>query len=42
MEYNRYMTDDRKRKSGNPVSKEISNFVITIIVMKQLYIIIGV
>ena len=24
LKYNRYMTDDRNRKSGNPVSKKIS------------------
>ena len=41
MEYNKYMTDDRNRKSGNPVSKKIPNFVIMLIVIKQLYIIIG-
>ena len=42
MGYNRYMTDERNRKSGDPVSKKIPNFVITIIAIKQLYIIIGV
>ena len=26
MEYNRYMTDDRNRKSGDPVSKKYSKF----------------
>ena len=42
MGYNRYMTDERNRKSGDPVSKKNPNFVITIIAIKQLYIIIGV
>ena len=41
LKYNRYMTDDRNRKSGNPLSKKILNLVIMIIVIKQLYIIIG-
>ena len=35
------MTDDRNQKSGNLVSKKIPNFVIMIIVKKQLYIITG-
>ena len=41
LKYNWYMTDDRNRKSGNPVSKKNPKFVIMIIVIKQLYIIIG-
>ena len=41
MEYNRYMTDYRNQKLGNPVSKKIPKFVITIIAIKQLHIIIG-
>ena len=37
LKYNRYMTDDRNQKSGNPVSKKILKFVTMIIVKKQLY-----
>ena len=36
MEYNRYMTDDRNRKSGDPVSKKIPKFLIMTIAIKQL------
>ena len=42
LKYNRHMTDDRNRKSGNPVSKKILNLVIIIIVTKHQCIIIGV
>ena len=41
MGYIWYMTDDRNRKFEDPVSKKIPNFVITIIAIKQLFIIIG-
>ena len=42
LKYNRYMTGGRNRKSRDPVSKKIPNFVIMINAIKQLYIIIGV
>ena len=42
LKYNRYMTDDRNQKSGNPVSKKTPNFVIMIIAKKQQYTITGV
>ena len=41
MEYNRYMTDYRNRKSGDPVSKKDYKFCNYDNGNKQLYIIIG-